>query len=59
MAFIYKKRIKNSDYFYLRSSKRKNKKIIVRDISYLGKGIGEIIKKAQKDKEIIAVLLFR
>ncbi|MBU3913532.1 MAG: nucleotidyltransferase domain-containing protein [Nanoarchaeota archaeon] len=58
MVFIYKKKINNQDYFYLRSSKREKRKIIVRDISYLGKKIESIIKKSKKDREVLAVLLF-
>ena len=58
MVFIYKKKINNQDYFYLRLSRRENGKIIVRDVSYLGKKISKIIKKAEKDGKILAVLLF-
>jgi len=58
MVYLYEKKIKGKSYFYLRSSERKAGKIIVKDISYLGKSIKKIINKAKSDKEIIAVLLF-
>ncbi len=58
MVFVHKKKVGKSEFFYLRASQRKDGKIKVKDISYLGKKIGKIIKKAEKDKDILAVLLF-
>ncbi len=39
MVYIYKKTIGNKPYYYLRVSERKGKKIIVKDIAYLGSSI--------------------
>ncbi len=45
MVYIYKKKIGNKDYYYLRASKRQGKKILVKDIAYLGSTIEEVRKK--------------
>lgn len=58
MVYLYKKKIKNTNYFYLRSSSRVKGRIVVKDISYLGKGIDKILSKAKNDEEVMAVLLF-
>ena len=58
MVYLYKKTNKKKNYFYLRKSFREKGKIIVKDISYLGVEINNIIKKAKSDKDILAVLLF-
>lgn len=45
MAYIYKKIIGKKPYYYLRASERKGKRIIVKDIAYLGNSISEVKKK--------------
>ena len=50
MAFIVKKKIHRSDYYYLRESKREGEKVVSKCLAYLGKNRGEAEKKA---KEII------
>jgi len=45
MVYIYKKKIGNKDYYYLRASERKNGKIVVKDIAYLGWNM-DSVKKA-------------
>lgn len=45
MVYIYKKKIGNKIYYYLRASERKEGKIIVKDIAYLGDNL-ESVKKA-------------
>lgn len=42
MVYIYKKLIGGRPYYYLRVSQRKGKKIITRDIAYLGSSIEEV-----------------
>ncbi|MEK6818689.1 MAG: hypothetical protein AABY10_02015, partial [Nanoarchaeota archaeon] len=44
MVYIYKKKTGNKDYYYLRASKRQGKKILVKDIAYLGSTIEEVRK---------------
>ena len=41
MVYIYKKPIGNKNYYYLRSSEKKGKKLITKDIAYLGSTIEE------------------
>lgn len=48
MVYIYKKIIGNRPYYYLRASERKGKKIIVKDIAYLGNSIEEVRKSLNK-----------
>ncbi|MFH1612734.1 MAG: aminoacyl--tRNA ligase-related protein, partial [bacterium] len=50
MAYIVKQKVKGNDYYYLRKSVREGKKIISKNISYLGKDKKEAEEKA---KEII------
>jgi len=45
MAYIYKKIIGKKSYYYLRASERKGKKIVVKDLAYLGNSI-EAVKKS-------------
>ena len=45
MVYIYKKIIGKKPYYYLRVSKRKGKKVIVKDLAYLGSSIEEVKKK--------------
>jgi len=44
MVYIYNKKIRNKNYYYLRASERKNGKVITKDIAYLG----NTIKDAKK-----------
>ena len=56
--FIVKKKIGNKEYYYLRSSERKNGKVIAKTVAYLGKTKKEAeikareIEKAEKEKEL-------
>lgn len=50
MAYIYKKIIGGKPYYYLRASERKGKKIITKDIAYLGNSI-EKVKKVLENKK--------
>src|SRR3989338_2497081 len=45
MAYIYRKVIGNREYYYLRASIRKNSKIIIKDIAYLGRDINAVHEK--------------
>jgi len=45
MVYIYKKTAGGKTYYYLRASERKGKKVIVKDIAYLGNSIKEVQKK--------------
>jgi len=45
MVYIYKKTVSGKEYYYLRVSKRKGDKILVKDIAYLGSSL-EKVKKA-------------
>jgi len=56
MVYIYKKPIGNKKYYYLRASERKGKKMITKDIAYLGNSIEEVklnLDKLSKYKEQI------
>jgi fido (protein-threonine AMPylation protein) len=44
MVYIYKKKVGNKDYYYLRASSRKGQKVIVKDIAYLGSELKEVKK---------------
>jgi Fic family protein len=44
MVYIYKKIIGKKPYYYLRASKRKGKKVIVKDLAYLGSSIKDVKK---------------
>ncbi|MFH1359006.1 MAG: Fic family protein [archaeon] len=48
MVYIYKKKIGNKDYYYLRASERKNGKVIVKDIAYLGNNIENVKNSIEK-----------
>jgi Fic family protein len=54
MVYIYKKIIAGRPYYYLRASERKGKKIIIKDLAYLGNSLEEVRKvlesKKYKDK---------
>ena len=48
MVYIYKKPIGNKSYYYLRASEKKGKKLITKDIAYLGSSVKEV--KSNLDK---------
>ena len=48
MVYIYKKKVRNKNYYYLRASKRKDKKILVKDIAYLGNNIEDVKKSIEE-----------
>lgn len=48
MVYIYKKPVGNKMYYYLRASERKNGKIIIKDIAYLGSSLEEAKKNLEK-----------
>ena len=48
MVYLYKKPIGNKNYYYLRASEKKGKKLITKDIAYLGNSISEVKKKLEK-----------
>lgn len=45
MVYIYKKIIGKKPYYYLRASEKKGKKVMVKDIAYLGNSIKETKRK--------------
>lgn len=45
MVYIYKKKIGNKEYYYLRASIRKDGKTITKDIAYLGSNVKNIKEK--------------
>src|SRR3989338_8838950 len=56
MVYIYKKPIGNKIYYYLRASEKKGKKLVTKDIAYLGSSIDEVkfnIEKLPKYKDKI------
>lgn len=56
MVYIYKKIIAGKPYYYLRISERKGRKVIAKDVSYLGSTIEEVssaLKKLPQYKEEI------
>jgi fido (protein-threonine AMPylation protein) len=42
MVYIYKKTLGSKDYYYLRASERRGKRVLVKDIAYLGNSIEEV-----------------
>ena len=48
MVYIYKKTIGNKNYYYLRASERKGKRVISKDIAYLGSSIDEVKKNLEE-----------
>lgn len=48
MVYIYRKIIAGKPYYYLRASERKGKKMIVKDIAYLGNSIEDVRKTLEK-----------
>ncbi len=48
MVYIYKKPVGDKIYYYLRASERKNGKIVIKDIAYLGSSIEEVKKSLEK-----------
>jgi hypothetical protein len=56
MVYIYKKPIGSRNYYYLRASEKKGKKLVTKDIAYLGSSIEEVklnLDKLSKHKEQI------
>ncbi len=51
MVYIYKKIIGNKIYYYLRISERKGKKVLSKDIAYLGSTIEEVKKNIENLKQ--------
>ncbi|MEK6824454.1 MAG: Fic family protein [Nanoarchaeota archaeon] len=51
MVYIYKKPIGNKIYYYLRASEKKGKKLITKDIAYLGGTIEEVKSNLDKISE--------
>jgi len=47
MVYIYEKRIGEKSYYYLRISSREGKRVIAKDIAYLGTNIGGIKKNLE------------
>ena len=45
MVYVYKKTINGKDYYYLRISEKKGKRIIVKDVAYLGNDIQKLREK--------------
>ncbi len=48
MAYIYKKVIGKKPYYYLRASVRKGKKVVVKDLAYLGSSLENVGKNLDK-----------
>ena len=48
MVYIYKKIVGGKSYYYLRISERKGKRVIAKDIAYLGNKIEEVKKNIDK-----------
>ncbi|MCK4669766.1 MAG: Fic family protein [Nanoarchaeota archaeon] len=48
MVYIYRKRIGDKEYYYLRAGSRKGSKVIIKDIAYLGNDANKL--KARIDK---------
>ncbi|HLD98378.1 MAG TPA: Fic family protein [Candidatus Nanoarchaeia archaeon] len=48
MVYIYKKIVSGKTYYYLRASERKGKRIITKDIAYLGNSIEDVKKSLEK-----------
>jgi len=48
MVYIYKKIIRKKPYYYLRASQKKGKKLITKDIAYLGNNIEDVKKALDK-----------
>lgn len=47
MVYIYKKNVGLKEYYYLRASERKGKRILTKDIAYLGNNIEEVKKSLE------------
>lgn len=45
MVYVYKKLIGKKPYYYLRVSERKGKKVVSKDLAYLGNSIKEVKKE--------------
>jgi len=56
MVYLYKKLVGAKSYYYLRASVRKGKRIVVKDLAYLGSNVKEVkvnLQKLSKYKEQI------
>ena len=51
MAYIYKKKTKNKEYYYLRTSVRKGDRVITKNIAYLGSNLEKAKIKLSELKE--------
>ncbi len=51
MVYIYKKPVGSKNYYYLRASKKKGKKLVTKDIAYLGSSIEEARLNLDKQLE--------
>ena len=51
MAYIYKKKTKNGEYYYLRTSIRRGDKVITKNVAYLGSNLSKAKIKLSKLKE--------
>lgn len=50
MVYIYKKIVAEKPYYYLRVSERRGKKVISKDVAYLGNSIEEVKKELESNK---------
>lgn len=50
MVYIYKKTVGGKPYYYLRASERRGKKVIAKDIAYLGNSLEEVRKALESKK---------
>ena len=48
MVYIYKKKVGNKSYYYLRASERKGSKVVAKDIAYLGNNLEEVKRAIEK-----------
>jgi hypothetical protein len=45
MVYVYKKLVSGKPYYYLRVSKREGKKVVTKDLAYLGSDINNVRKE--------------
>jgi Fic family protein len=48
MVYLYKKLVRGRPYYYLRASERKGKRVVAKDIAYLGNSIEDVKKNLEK-----------
>ena len=51
MVYIYKKIIGKKHYYYLRASVKKGKKVLVKDLAYLGSTLEDVRKNIDNPKK--------